>query len=295
MDNEYGAGYEEIPYEVEDDLGELTSSRQIVPGVFYVTGDPGEYLIAGELYIVEKDTRCLSDRAKAYGKTLPHHPELLFYCLNEDRSGWRIVNYECIRYKILHHLPLDEAEEDPHTASVFSAEYHPEYFGRYPAPLVTPKGLLSRYQEIMPGVFIIETSTFERVIAICYPVWTTELSEYARRLGKQTGYDQARGIESTLGYLFFTEASGCVALYELGTAHPEIRTSALINRIALMNAVWTRYPDYAIHQNAREVHGKNDGLGRLFRWTGETDGDLSVSERDLIVITPDAGTEYLKF
>ncbi|MBP5719079.1 MAG: hypothetical protein J6X53_08925 [Abditibacteriota bacterium] len=294
MDIVNGLEYDEIPFDVEDDLGELSSFRQAAPGVFYVTGEQGERLVAGELFLVEKDTPCLSDSAKAYGKPLPHHPDLLYYRMDEDRSGWRIVEYEVIRYKALRHLPLRE-DEEPHTAAVFSAEYHPEYFGSYPAPLVTPKGLLARYHEMMPGVFAIETATFEKVIALCYPVWSTELSEYAQRLGEQTGYDINHGIDQTLGYLFFSEAAGCVALYELGSAHREIRDSALIDRFALMNAVWERFPDYAVHQNKREVHGKNDGLGRLFRWMGATEAELSISGRDLLVISPDTGTEYLRF
>ena len=72
------------------------------------------------------------------------------------------------------------------SAARFAMLDHPEYFGRYPAPLVTPRGDTARYRELMHGVFSIETDHGETVLAICYPLWTSCLPNSVRHLAEQT-------------------------------------------------------------------------------------------------------------
>ena len=238
-------------------------------------------------------TSCLSERAKAYGTPLPHHPDLLLYNMGEDTSGWRIVHYECLRYRTIHQLLRDE-DESLHSASMYAMELHPEYFGSYPAPVITPRGYLIRYEPIMSGVFAIETDRCEKMVAVCYPVWSGEFSEYVLQFAEQTDYDLRQGIHTSMGYVFFSLETSCLALFELGIGHREIRDSHMIDGRALMNAVWRRYPDYAVQHNMQEQSGQNNGLELLLRWMG-VNLEMPTAERNLLRITEGAGTDFLKF
>ena len=212
--------------------------------MYYVSALGENAPFAVEYYIAEKDTKCLSDEAKKYGNALSEHPELLTYRLDEPESGAAIVKYECQKFCISHDLPLPD-KDDILTTVVFGRENYPEYFGDYPVPLVTPKGNSLRYERLMRGVYIIETDRGELVIAVAYPIWSCDFSEYTLKRGEKTEYDSTHGIDNTLGYLLFSEHAGALEIYELMQNYEELTKSELIDVPALMNAFWTRYPDYA--------------------------------------------------
>ena len=72
-------------------------------------------------------------------------------------------------------------------------------------PLVTPKGNSLRYKRLMRGVFIIETERNELIIVVAYSILSCDFLEYTLKRGEKTEYDSTRGIDNTLGYLFFSE------------------------------------------------------------------------------------------
>ena len=201
-----------MPCDLRDDIGKIIEAEQECPGAWYAVADGN--LAAEEYYIVDREAACISDEAKAYGSPLPHHPELLSYCIDDHRSGAGIVHYEVLRYLMKNDLPLPEGETLL-TVAVFGMEDYPDYFGSWPAPRLTPRGFTTRWKELRPGVFSIETDQGETLLAVCYPLWTSCLPEPIRQLAEQTDFDRAQGIDNTLGYLFFPEAAAQLVLEEL--------------------------------------------------------------------------------
>ena len=146
-----------------------------------------------------------------------------------------------------------------------------------------------RYQELMKGVFVIETERFEKILAVCHPVWACDLSGFTKEQTLPPDTD----IWETHRYLLFPERSACLALFELGKKYKEISKSGLIDVPAMMNAIWQQYPTYAASHNFREQMGWNDAFGLILRKAG-LDVTLEVSPENLISITESIGTDYLK-
>ena len=192
----------------------IIKAEQECPGVWYVVAETGSFPAAEEFYIVERSAADITDEAKAYGSPLPGHPELLSYRMDVPRSGAGILRYEILRSYVRKHLPLPEGETLL-SAAVFGMEDYPEYFGSWPAPRSTPRGFTTRWRELRPGVFFVETDRGESLLAVCYPLWISGLPEPIKRLAEQTDCDRAQGIDNTLGYLFFPEASAQHVLEEL--------------------------------------------------------------------------------
>ena len=283
----------EFPYEyIEDDLGEIKSWEQFCGDIYLITALEPNMLLPDEYYVFPKDTAILSDTAKSYGAPLPNHPELLAVILGSTGSGSTAIHYEGLRYKIQHSIPLPEHDNDIQAVSVYGMEDTPEYFGCFPAPLDTPHGAALRYLQIINGVFAVETVQGDRMIAIAYPIWEGDLTDYTKQYGLKAFRDLTKGIYKTYGYLFFREDTGCLALFELSQSHdlPE----SIINRAALMNAVFQHYPEYMIHHNRNELAGYNDSTGMFYKMMG-LDIELSGKEENLISLSSEAGTEYLNW
>ena len=203
-----------FPCDLLDDIGKILKAEQECPGVWYAVVETSGFPATEEYYFVERGTANISDEAKAYGCPLPHHPELLAYRIDNHRSGAGIIRYEILRYLVQNRLPLP-ASESLLSAAVFGMEDYPDYFGHWSAPRMTPRGFTTRWRELRPGVFSLETDQGESLLAACYPLWTSCLPEPIRRLAEQTGYDRTHGIDSTLGYLFFPESVVQLVLAEL--------------------------------------------------------------------------------
>ncbi|MBQ9720190.1 MAG: hypothetical protein IJV64_05790 [Oscillospiraceae bacterium] len=284
----------ELPFGLlEDDIGEIVATEQLGPGVYYIAARNLESGLPCEYYVARSDTPALSEQAKAYGRPVPGCPALLLYVLDVAQGGSTIVKYEAQKYRAAHGLPLLD-EEDVLTTAVYGMEHYPDYFGGYPAPLHTPRGATTRHKSLAPGIYAIETDRFERLIAVCYPVWSCDLSDYTVAAGEQTEYDAEHGIDNTLGYLFFPESAGCLALFELWKWYDEIMASGMIDRTAMMNAIYLNHLEYAVMHNKREQEGLNDAGAHFWRWLGY-DVEPEGSEENLITLTPEAGAKYLKF
>ena len=282
-----------LPYDIEDVVGEISAVEPLCPGVYYVAAHNLETGLPHEYYIADTRIAPLSKQARSYGTPVESDDSLMWFLLEDEQGGSPVVKYEVQKYRATNNLPPLEGDNVLLTA-VYGMELYPEYFGDYPVPALTPRGATTRHKRLACGVYVLETESFERMIAICYPIWSCDLSDYTLKQAEQLDSDARQGIDSTLGYLFFSERAGCLALFELWKWYDEFMTSGLIDRAAMMNAIWHNHPEYAAIFNKQEQEGLNDGAAHFWRWLGY-DVEPERKEENLICLMPDAGTEYLQF
>ena len=158
----------------------------------------------------------------------------------------------------------------------------PEYFGAFPPPETTPYGHLVRYKVLMSGVFWLQTDSLETALAVAYPIWDDVFSAYV--MGR------AQGDADGFGCLFFPEDAICLAVFELGRTYRAMRECPRIDAAALMNAVCWNFPDYVLNFNLMEQSGGD----RPLRWLLPDTERISPS-KDVIILTPEAGTDFLRF
>ena len=284
----------QLPFQIGDALGEIKAADQPYPGVYYIATQKNEAMpMVSEYYIITKDTPIISQTVKNYGQSISGHPKLLAYSMSDDKSGWRLVEYEGLQYLPRHHLSIPE-QESLHNSAIYSMEFHPEYFGDYPVPTITPAGYTLRYKQLDNGIHWLETDHCREMLSICYPVWNSELSIAALALGQQTEYDLLQGIKDTMGCLFFSRRDSCIPLFELLYLRDDWKTANKINVPALMNAIWKYYPEYAASHNLEEQFGANDLLGVILNTMGE-DVELSGSVENVISMSPHAGTNFFQW
>jgi len=272
--------------DLEDILGPIQAQDELCPGVYLLSAQSDEEIFISDYFVVRENS-IITQTAKSYGRKVSG---LWLYSLADDTSGQWIIKYEVARYRLKNHLPLDEPFR---ATALFAAQSHPDYFGTFPVPIYTPRGCTVRYWVLDNGVYWIETDQCEKVLAVCYPIWSTELSDLAERLGEKTEYDNAHDIEITLGYIFFPGKMSCIPLYELMRTRSEW-DKTLIDKPALMNAIWRILPEYALLMNQQEQAGQNDIISALLR---EIDMEVepNISPNNMIMIFPDAGEEYFLF
>lgn len=287
MDNKYYNEINALLSNLENELGEILITGEKAPGIYYLTVQQDGASFAEEYYAVA-DTSIISRQAKEYGKRIS---DWWLFSMQDDASGWRIIDYELGKYCVKNHLPQ---EQTLHDIALDAAEFHPEYFGAYPVPLHTPRGYTTRHWTLANGIYWLETDQCEEVLAVCYPLWTAELSMAVEWLGEQTEHDKAQGIHKTLGYIFFPAQISCIPIYELMQTRMEVWSGTVIDKPALMNAIWRDAPEYAVMMNRQEQTGMNDLSAMLLR-----DFDIAAGPRILpdrmIAISADTGAEYLLF
>ena len=248
-------------------------------------------LLTDEFYVVDRSSTIISDAAKKYGDALPEIPQFLLFPYDKKDGGFPIIAYELARYRVTNGEKLEHMG-NLHNMAFYGMEQYPHYFGYYPAPTMTPKGYMTRYQTIDNGIFLLETDQGNRLMAVCYPIWESDLSDALTAAGLQTEYDIAHNISETLGYLFFEEPYFCLVIFELVYVREEWVKSGMVDLAALMNAIWRDQPGYAAAHNLSEQSGLHDALGVLLNILG-TEVELSSSTDRMIAITPNAGCDYL--
>ncbi len=277
--------------DLRDDLGKIELVREIASGVYYVVAADGETALPSEYYIAEKNCSALSDEAKAYGRVLEHRHNYLCFRVDVPEEGRVVLEYEVNRCLARQKQPLLEGDSLLTIVS-YGREYNPEYFGDYPAPCITPRGLTLRYVMLSSGIFAIETDRLEKVLAVCHPIWDCDLSCYAKEKAELLDYGGLNDIRKDEGYLFFPESSACIALFELWKDHSPIAQSGKIDFTAMMNAIWAYHPEYAASHNLREQTGQNDGFGSFLRSLG-CDVELKGNPKNLIALSEGTGIDYL--
>ena len=263
MDREKESPPERLPFCLDDTVGEIVRASQECPGVYYIAArkQDGKFL-ADEYYVVEKSSPAISKEAMAYGRMPEEDSRVLLYSFAEERRGYKIIEYEIYRYQVRHGIYAD-GQTSLRDIAFYNMEYHPEYFGPYPAPLATPRGRTARYKPLMNGIFWIETGTGEEVLAVCYPIWNCDFSETVLKQSEQTEEDVREGIDNTLGYLFFSKRASSLALFELWGQYEELRAGGLIDYPALMNYIWAHSPEYAATYNIQNQMGMHD-MAKLY-------------------------------
>lgn len=270
-----------------DELGTIILTEQMCSGVYYLTAKHDEEAFAAEYYAVA-DTPVISPEAKEHGRRISGW---WLFSMQDDTSGWRIIDYELGRYRVKNHLPQ---EESLHDIALDAAAYHPEYFGAYPVPFYTSRGYTTRYWTLANGIYWLETDQCEEVLAVCYPIWNAELSRLAEKIGEQAAYDKTQGIHETLGYIFFPSQLSCIPIYELMQTRMEAWEGKVIDKPALMNAIWKDIPEYAVMMNQQEQAGMSDLLSMLLRQSGIEAGPHILPDR-MISMSANAGVDYLLF
>lgn len=291
----YEVNPQSLPFDLSDydeELGLVQYAIFKCPGIYYLHMYPTEkYSVGLSLYVVMDDAP-VSVEARAYGQKAPLHPELLFYPEEGENYSYKIVEYEIIKFYIRHDIPIDTSE-NLHSRSIHGMEICPDYFGALPAPFVTPWGYMTRYKTIIPGIFWIETDQCKTALAMSY-LFCDDISDEVLNMAELTPFDQERGIKETQGYYFFQENIMCIVIFELMLFNCGISWE-MIDKKALMNAIWETCPEYAISYNHREQEGLNDNFGMVLKMTVDPDYELQGSVEHMITITPGAGVTYLRF
>ena len=265
----------DLPFDLTAELGEIVAAELKSPGVYYIGAKKeGEIPHYPEVYVVTAGAPAISEKAWAYGQEFPGHPDLRIYDILQPGSGRHIIDFEMFRYQKKYHLPEIENEDSLYIAAIYGAEEHPDYFGAFPVPLLTPRGYTVRHRTILNGVYWLETDRCEEILAVCYPIWEADITISEQSHGEQLEYDRIQGIDNTLGYLFFSRRNSAIPLYELSLLHPEIEENGVIDMAALLNAICESYPEYTTAHNTESEEYKRS---------------------DFIKETPGAGTEFIQF
>lgn len=280
---------DDFPYVlIENMLGEINEIEQEIPGVYYLSVSGGEEWSRGEYYAVLEQTPNISQEAKEYGVLMEDDSELLLYPFEKDNSGWRIIQYEVYRYCTANGLPLPEKDALINSV-LYGREIHPDYFGTYPVPTLTPWGYTLRYKVLDNGIYWMETSYCRRALAVCSPI-CQGLSDIAMKIAVQTEHNPETEME---GPAFFEEKSYCIPIWELMKTRKRWQ-SGMVDKAALMNAIWQNCPEYAAVHNAQVQQGLYDTTGLLLNSVG-IETELNPDMEDAISISPQAGIEFLCF
>lgn len=274
------------------ELGEVTGWEELCPGVYSLTVQPNPDSVSpcSECYLVLPDAP-ISQEARALGKPLDDSSGLL-YPIDPPREGaWTAVMYELRKNGITHGVSEDSGWTLS-DASSLGMELCPAYFGTYPVPPCTPWGWTLRWRALENGVYWLETSQCKHVLAVCYSIWTGELSDGVQKAG--TRQPLVAGAEEDLGYLFFDDRTSCVAIFELLEVRGRWLEAGLIRKPELMNAIWEYQPIYAASYNAQEQAGIHDALGILLQMVG-ADSKPQGSVENMICVTPGKGADFIGF
>lgn len=274
------------------ELGEVAEWEELSPGVYYfaVELSPESAYLCSEYYLVLPDAP-ISQEARALGQTLDGVLGLLYPIDPPEEGAWTAVAYE-VRKKEVADGALPASGMTLADTAMEGMELCPAYFGTFPVPAYTPWGWTFRHRALDNGIYWIETSRCKTVLAVCNPIWTSELSEGMTRVGKKLAQD--RGDDNDLDYLFFEGDIICAAIFELLKVRSEWLDNSLIRKPELMNAIWTYAPKYATAYNAQEQAGLHDALAILAQTLGMDSEPQGLPEY-MISFTPEAGTDYIGF
>jgi len=272
------------------ELGNIQETEEVCPGVYYaaVSDDQLGSLFAKEYYVVWNRASMITAKAKAYGQRLPSAPEYLLYPWDKDDSGWRIVKYESNLY--LHKKgKLPDGEREVRDNIAFGREFHPDYFGCYPLPAVTPWGPAAIYVELASGVFWIITRQKKEVLCVCCPMWE-DLSEYTQKMA-------VRGNGGLNGgdlpeYLLFPRKHAYMPFFELLTTRLQWLERGLITLPQLMNTLCARDAKYVMSHNISAQAEYACMRNTFMKMTGER-LPANIDGSRLITLFPGAGTDYL--
>lgn len=280
---------EELPFEMDEEKwGEFRVAELVCPGLYIMgTGH-------GDCYVVLKEwaDTIFSSEALAYGI---NEGGAVFFPSHDGECGDQVVRYEITRYLTLQGRPASPYDS-LYSQALYGAEMAPGYFGAPVPPVDTPHGRMTRYLELQKGIFLLETDVCDQMLAISFPIWASELTPTAQELAELTEHDRSKGINSTMGYLFYTRERCAAPLYELLPHHSELERY-IVSRPALISAIWKHCPAYGVAMNMQEQAGLGLGnmLYQLVRALGVDDPELEQPPKDFIPYIEDAeDTDFLR-
>jgi len=250
--NNYGGV--SLPFRLREEVwGEIKTAEEEGPGVFYIATQREEDLLCRELYAVTSSAipDVISEEVIGYGKDCE---DVFLFEYGVEGSGWDLVKYELLRYRVRHHLPLG-VDDSLYSYAVFCIDQYPTYFGSPIPPRNTPWGLTIRHKKVFEGAYFLETDKGIWAFALSYPVWNTVLSDFSQKFGTLCASDEAFGVEEAR-YLYFEGDSCAPALYELlNNAQYQGILNYITSKEVLEAHLYAFFPLYAAWHNLVEQSG----------------------------------------
>lgn len=271
---------EEIIACLDSDVwGTVIRAEEEAPGIFYLATQEEGRLVCREIYAVTEAAvpQIVSSEACSYG-----HREngLYLFEYGVDGSGWELIGFELERY--LFKTGRTSSHDSLYSKALYAAENYPAYFGGVLPPRCTPDGMVLRVKKAAEGLFFVETERCTWLLAVSFPIWECELSEYAQGLGRVCEQDRTTGFEEAQ-YLFFTEEASAPALYELlGYKEYQGLLPYISSRAALETKLYQQFLGYTIEHNVMEMlgHGRGDFLDDILRSLGSEPPNISEEEME---------------
>lgn len=228
------------PYiEINESLGKINRIEMPSQDVYWVSLSQSNESI-DECYLLSKtySGNVISKRAISFGA---ERGELLIFDYDHGRH---IIEYELL----VERLRCADEEERKFLRykmlelSTFGRELFPAYFGAFLPPTDTPIGPTTRYLSVCNGIFFVEGAS-EWFLAICYPIWQSELTIPVHGIGEPANKEQ--DIHRSFGYLFFDQINCAPALHELwkDTRYQALK-SYVVSEELLVAALWKDHPYY---------------------------------------------------
>ena len=273
-------------------LGTITAIEQEIPGVCFLSIISDLDFTCEEYYAVHKSASAISKEAKTYGQRLADCPKVLFYQIYGNDSCWKIISYEIEKYRAKN---LCSIPGSPSLLEIAweGMEIHPEYFGCYPVPAATPWGYTVRHKSISNGVYWLETDQCRQAVAI-YRGMCDDLSSAAKDLSVSVNGEPLWNMPDIWGYFFFRKEDSCIPVFEMLPLHPEWIDRGIIDRLALMNTIYQKYPQYALQNNLQEQLGQNDRLKKSLKNIG-IEYTPHRSPKNMISLLDESGVEFYTF
>jgi hypothetical protein len=251
---EYQNGEHGLPLQFNKKYwGEVKKIEEECPGVFYIVIEVKEGMPYREIYVVMQKAvpEIISKEVAGYGKK---YDDILVFECESDGSGYELVEYEVLRYKIQHNLQL-ETNDSLYSYAAFCMDRYPEYFGGVIPPGNTPWGMTIRYKKVAEGVFFLETDRCIWILALSYPVWSICLSDCAQKFGIMFDLEKMSLAEEAR-YLYFKSDACAPALYEmLNTTEYKGILDYITSKEVLEAHLCTYFSQYTVWHNLVEQSG----------------------------------------
>lgn len=253
----------------EEKYGKLEDAAEEAPGVFFLCTERPGSVLAREYYVVTPQAVPFIISPEVADCGIADNKIRIFE-YRSPTDPYKLVAHEVMRYRVKHGLPLTETGSSLYASSVYCAEYFPWYFGGTIPPTHTPFGLTIRVKKADEGIFFLETDQCRWVLAVSYPIWDSELSEYTGTLGTVCTDDLSAKVPESR-YLFIPRELCATAIYELmGSRDHKGLLNFVRSKETVESHLWKYHTPYAVQHNVWEItgHGETHLFERLLRDLG---------------------------
>lgn len=134
----------------------------------------------------------------------------MFFAVGETME---IVEYELLQYRLTHSYYEKERgflQEQLRVCRQYGQVDQSGYFGEYPPPNETPRGIVEYLIKVRNGIYFTKANG-RWLLGICFPIWHSELTIPAHLFGRECG-----------DYLFYDLVTGAIPIFELMDSYKEI-------------------------------------------------------------------------